>query len=67
MNEAKEKWMPEIYCLGASTPYTYTWPDGRSETRTERLSPSKEKENFNGEGGMVKEEKKRERELEQKV
>jgi len=67
MNEAKEKWMPEIYCLGASTPYTYTWPDGRSETRTERLGPSKEKENFNGEGGMVKEEKKRERELEQKV
>jgi len=67
MNEAKEKWMPEIYCLGASTPYAYTWPDGRSETRTERLGPSKEKENFNGEGGMVKEEKKREREVEQKV
>ncbi|KYM95412.1 hypothetical protein ALC62_13840 [Cyphomyrmex costatus] len=29
MNEAKEKWMPEIYCLGASTPYAYTWPDVR--------------------------------------
>ncbi|KYN42833.1 hypothetical protein ALC56_02635 [Trachymyrmex septentrionalis] len=28
MNEAKEKWMPEIYCLGASTPYAYTWPGG---------------------------------------
>ncbi|KYQ60629.1 hypothetical protein ALC60_00254 [Trachymyrmex zeteki] len=29
MNEAKEKWMPEIYCLGASTPYAYTWSDVR--------------------------------------
>lgn len=41
--------MPEIYCLGASTPYAYTWPD--VEARRGRKDRAKEKENFDGRDG----------------
>lgn len=60
MNEAKEEWMPEIYCRGASTPYAYThvasltaWKrdeDGRIESvRGERRSSVRARKE--GEGG----------------
>lgn len=57
--------MPEIYYLGASTPYAYTWPDVEARRGRKDWAPSKEKENFDGEE-MVKEEG-REREPKWKI
>lgn len=65
MNEAKEEWMPEIYCLGASTPYAYTWPDVEARRGRKDWAPSKEKENLDG--GDGEEEEGREREPKWKI
>lgn len=54
--------MPEIYCLGASTPYAYTWPDVEARRRRKDLGPSEEKENFDGETVVEEEAEEQERE-----
>lgn len=43
--------MPEIYCLGASTPYAHTWPD--VEARRGRNDRARLKRKKTSTGGMV--------------
>ncbi|KAG7208217.1 hypothetical protein KM043_016564 [Ampulex compressa] len=43
MDEAKEEWMPEIYCLGAPTPKRHTWSRWLNEDCDERCRPKKRK------------------------
>lgn len=56
--------MPEIYCLGASTPYAYTWPDVRARrgredwTRLKRKKTSTRRGDGDG-GGEGKNKKER--------